>query len=431
MCIGTRTRRHLPARSRHRAADLSRPHARDHDRAVARPRPVTQEKARFPALPEPVPLARFSAADDLRAAIGLWAAWLAGERRASAHTVAAYGRDLAFFLDFLTEHLGELPSLAAISALRPADFRAYLARRARDGIERSSLARGLSVLRGFRTVSAAPRACRDDGARRAALAKAAAQRAEAVDGRGCSRLARRRGRGRQQAMARQARHRDLDAALWLRLADFRSARADPGRGAAGRDAGDHRQGRQTAPGPGFAGRARSGCRLPRRLPVHADQGRPALCRRPRRAAQPAASCSGKWRRCAAFSGSRKPRPRTPCGTALRPIFSAPAAICAQFRNCWVTPACRRPSAILRSRPSVSSPSTTPRIPASRPAAERNGQAMFNTVSLSAPGGGEGRGEVGELQRRTRRPPHPPTPAAWAPPSPLKGGEVLSSSAGGG
>ena len=63
--------------------------------------------ARFPALPEPVPLTRFAAAEDLRAAIGLWLAWLGGERRASAHTIAAYGRDLAFFLDFLTEHLGE------------------------------------------------------------------------------------------------------------------------------------------------------------------------------------------------------------------------------------------------------------------------------------------------------------------------------------
>ncbi len=115
---------------------------------MARTRPVTGDKA-FPALPEPLPLARFAAADDMRAAIGLWAAWLAGERRASAHTIAAYGRDLAFFLDFLTDHLGEPPSLAAIDALRPADFRAYLARRAQDHVERSSLARGLSVLRGF------------------------------------------------------------------------------------------------------------------------------------------------------------------------------------------------------------------------------------------------------------------------------------------
>jgi integrase/recombinase XerC len=85
----------------------------------------------------------------LRAAVGLWIAWLAGERRASAHTVAAYGRDLALFLDFLTAHLGELPSLAAIEGLRPADFRAYLADRVHRRAERSSLARSLSVLRGF------------------------------------------------------------------------------------------------------------------------------------------------------------------------------------------------------------------------------------------------------------------------------------------
>ena len=94
-------------------------------------------------------MARFAAADDLRAAVGLWMGWLAAERRASAHTVAAYGRDLALFLDFLTEHLGELPSLAAIDRLRPADFRAYLARRVQGRAERSSLARALSVLRGF------------------------------------------------------------------------------------------------------------------------------------------------------------------------------------------------------------------------------------------------------------------------------------------
>ena len=115
---------------------------------MARTRPVAWNKV-FPTLPEPLPLARFAAADDLRAAIGLWSAWLAGERRASAHTVAAYGRDLAFFLDFLTDHLGEPPSLAGIEALRPADFRAYLARRNQQNAERSSLARGLSVLRNF------------------------------------------------------------------------------------------------------------------------------------------------------------------------------------------------------------------------------------------------------------------------------------------
>ena len=117
----------------------SRPHAGR--------RPAVQAK-NFPALPAAIPLARFSAAADLRAAIGLWTGWLEGERRASAHTVAAYGRDLAFFLDFLTDHQGEPPALASFARLIPADFRAYLAYRAAR-VERASIARGLSVVRGF------------------------------------------------------------------------------------------------------------------------------------------------------------------------------------------------------------------------------------------------------------------------------------------
>ena len=113
----------------------------------ARLRRKAQERA-FPASPEPVPLARFSAGEDLRAAIGLWTAWLGGERRASAHTLAAYGLDLAQFLDFLTEHLGAPPSLGSLGGLLPADYRAWLAWRAAR-VERASIARGLSVVRGF------------------------------------------------------------------------------------------------------------------------------------------------------------------------------------------------------------------------------------------------------------------------------------------
>src|SRR5258707_9927555 len=78
----------------------------------------------------------------------MWSAWPAGERRASPHSVAAYGPDLAFFLDFLTEHLGELPSLATFARLLPADYRAFLAYRAAE-VERATIARGLSVVRTF------------------------------------------------------------------------------------------------------------------------------------------------------------------------------------------------------------------------------------------------------------------------------------------
>ena len=85
----------------------------------------------------------------LNAAIAEWRNWLADEKRASPHTLAAYGRDLDHFLSFLSEHLGGPPSLADLAALRPADFRSYLARRAAAGGARTSTARALSTLRGF------------------------------------------------------------------------------------------------------------------------------------------------------------------------------------------------------------------------------------------------------------------------------------------
>ena len=85
----------------------------------------------------------------LSAAIAEWRNWLADEKRASPHTLAAYRRDLDHFLIFLSEHLGGPPGLSDLAALRPADFRSYLARRAAAGGARTSTARALSTLRGF------------------------------------------------------------------------------------------------------------------------------------------------------------------------------------------------------------------------------------------------------------------------------------------
>ena len=85
----------------------------------------------------------------LRTAVAAWLAWLAEERRVSAHTLDGYGRDLAAFLNFLGPHLGAEPGLGDLAGLRPADFRAWLAHRAEDGLGRSSLARAMSSLRSF------------------------------------------------------------------------------------------------------------------------------------------------------------------------------------------------------------------------------------------------------------------------------------------
>ena len=91
----------------------------------------------------------YAARGDLLPAIADWREWLVSERRASAHTADAYGRDLSAFLAFLTNHLGVEANAADLAGLKPADFRSYLAHRANLGIARSSIARGMSTLRNF------------------------------------------------------------------------------------------------------------------------------------------------------------------------------------------------------------------------------------------------------------------------------------------
>jgi integrase/recombinase XerC len=98
---------------------------------------------------ERFPLEDFSAEADVRAAIGGWLSWLVHEKRVSDHTHAAYARDLMAFLAFMTEHLGARPDFAALARLGAGDFRSYLAQRTNAGIARSSIARGMSVLRSF------------------------------------------------------------------------------------------------------------------------------------------------------------------------------------------------------------------------------------------------------------------------------------------
>ncbi len=88
-----------------------------------------------------------AAKPDLQAARESWLKMLAKERRLSPLTVEAYERDTRQFLQFLTGHCGGAPGIADIADLRPADLRAYLAARRKDGAGARTLGRGLAGLR--------------------------------------------------------------------------------------------------------------------------------------------------------------------------------------------------------------------------------------------------------------------------------------------
>ena len=84
---------------------------------------------------------------DLVKALADWQRFLAAERRYSAKTLEAYERDVRQFLRFLAGHLGGTPDIAALTEVRPADLRAFLARRKGEGIAARSLGRQMAGIR--------------------------------------------------------------------------------------------------------------------------------------------------------------------------------------------------------------------------------------------------------------------------------------------
>jgi len=94
-------------------------------------------------------MSELKARTDVVAEIARWLSYLGAERRMSAKTVEAYRRDVSQLLTFLTDHLGEAPSLKQLAKLTPADVRAFMAARRGDGVGNRSLMRLLAGARSF------------------------------------------------------------------------------------------------------------------------------------------------------------------------------------------------------------------------------------------------------------------------------------------
>lgn len=94
-------------------------------------------------------MARSLDAATLETAREAWRDWLGSERRLAAHTLTAYEHDVAGFLGFMATYLGKQLTLDDLAKLKPAEFRAWLAEQARQGLARTSTARAFSSVRSF------------------------------------------------------------------------------------------------------------------------------------------------------------------------------------------------------------------------------------------------------------------------------------------
>jgi integrase/recombinase XerC len=78
-----------------------------------------------------------------------WMAMLAHEKRASPHTLRAYGDDMDRFLEFLHGHVGGSVNEKTLGKLVPADIRAFITVRRQEGLGAKGVQRALAAVRSF------------------------------------------------------------------------------------------------------------------------------------------------------------------------------------------------------------------------------------------------------------------------------------------
>lgn len=92
---------------------------------------------------------QFGFSDDAAEIAVRWLQSLKSERRMAAKTLEAYARDVSQFGQFLKDHLGQPAAVPDLATLSVSDFRSFMARRRKAGVESRSLARQLSAIRSF------------------------------------------------------------------------------------------------------------------------------------------------------------------------------------------------------------------------------------------------------------------------------------------
>jgi integrase/recombinase XerC len=78
-----------------------------------------------------------------------WLAALAHEKRASPHTLRAYGDDVARFIGFQAGHTGGAMTQKALAKLSQADIRAFITARRQEGLGPGGVQRALAAVRSF------------------------------------------------------------------------------------------------------------------------------------------------------------------------------------------------------------------------------------------------------------------------------------------
>ena len=92
-------------------------------------------------------VALLRAAPDFCGEFKRWMHALRHERALSPHSLEAYARDVRQFIAFLADRFEAPPTIDGFVGVKPADLRAFLARRRSEGVEGRSLLRAIASLR--------------------------------------------------------------------------------------------------------------------------------------------------------------------------------------------------------------------------------------------------------------------------------------------